>query len=143
LIELFRREVLERRASKLHGDINLALPLGWQLMGYMFLGTLVAGAIFLSAATYTRVETVSGTIVPDKGVAAVVPTRAGILTELRVSEGMRVTRGMPIARVRVAETLASGGAQSDQLSAAIAVQRESLGSQSEALSRVYGQVRAR
>lgn len=143
MIELFRKEVLTRRASRLHGDINLALPVSWQLLGYLFLAALATGAVFLFSATYTRVEVVAGVVTPDKGVTAVTPSRTGVITDLYVVEGTRVARGAPIARIRVTETLASGGAASDRQSAALDAQQEGLESQSQALGRVYEQERAR
>jgi len=143
LIELFRKEVLTRRASRLYGDINLALPVSWQLLGYLFLAALATGAVFLFSATYTRVEVVGGVVTPDKGVAAVTPSRTGVIIDLYVVEGARVARGAPIARIRVTETLASGGAASDRQSAALDAQQEGLESQSQALGQVYEQERAR
>lgn len=143
MIELFRKEVLERRGSRLLGEINLALPVGWQLLGYLFAAAVIAAVVFLSFASYTRFETVQGSVVPDGGVAAVVPSRGGVVTELYVADGRTVAAGQPIAKVKVSEILASGGASSDQLSAAILAQEKGLASQTSAQSRVarVGEVR--
>src|SRR5687767_11355358 len=31
---LFRQEVLEQRADRLHGDVSIAVPISWQIIGY-------------------------------------------------------------------------------------------------------------
>jgi membrane fusion protein len=119
------------------------LPVGWQFFGYLLLAMLVAGGAFLAASAYARVITVAGVIVPDEGVAAVVPSRAGVLTELRIREGTPVEAGTPIARIRVTETLGSGGAASEQLASALATQERNLEQQTDALGLVSDQELAR
>jgi membrane fusion protein len=106
---LFRKEVLEHRQDRLQGDVSIAVPVSWQVIGYTLLGALVIALGFLFTANYSRVETVTGAIVLDKGVASIVPSRAGVVSELLVREGQRVQRGAPLARVRSEEDMAGGG----------------------------------
>lgn len=134
MIELFRKEVLERQGTRLQGDIFLALPLRWQALGYLLFASLVAASVFLFTTSYTQYENVSGVVAPEKGVAPVVPTRPGLLVELLVQEGSRVTRGMPLARVRVAEVTTSGQGTAEQLETAIAGQERSIRGEAEALA---------
>ena len=112
VIELFRREVLERQGNRLLGEINLALPLGWQAPAYLLGAVALAGALFESTASYTRLATVPGRLIPEAGVAVILPSRAGVLREVYVREGSVVRQGQPLASVRVAEVLTSGGASS-------------------------------
>ncbi|WP_375398004.1 hypothetical protein [uncultured Sphingomonas sp.] len=87
---LFRTEAVQRRNERLHGTIIIATPLAWQIIGFLMLGSLVGTAAFLSIASYARVETVSGVITLDKGVATILPSRAGVVLNVLVKEGQRV-----------------------------------------------------
>lgn len=119
---LFRKEVLDARASRLHGDINLAVPVSWQAIGFLLSAGLGVSVVFLGTSTYARVETVSGTIEPASGVAAVVPTRAGVITEIMTRDGASVNIGDPLLRIRVEDALQSGEVLGEQLVSALADQ---------------------
>lgn len=97
---MFRREVLDRRANRLHGDVHLAVPISWQLIGLALLASLGAALLFLSFASYSRVENVSGAIVLDRGIASIVPTRPGIVAALDVREGQQVKAGARLGEIR-------------------------------------------
>lgn len=133
-MSLFRKEVLENRADRLHGEVSLALPMSWQVIGYLFFAALIAAALFLSLASYARTETVAGAIVADRGVAEIVPTRAGVVTKVWVKDRQLVAPGTPLVSVRAEETLISGGSAQEQAIAVIAQQDASLASQSRAIS---------
>ncbi len=130
---LFRSEAIAFRAERLNGEINLALPLGWQAIGYLLLSMLLITAIFLFSASYARVETVSGQITPDKGIAVAVPTRAGVVSEIFVREGQAIAKGAPVARISSEETLSSGQSAQNSMSSSLAIQDARLFDQSSAL----------
>ena len=132
-IPLFRPEALAARKERLHGDISLAIPLSWQLIGYLLGGVLVAAAAFLALASYSRVETVTGSIVVDKGTAQIVPTRAGVIADLTVQDGTQVSAGDVVARVRSEEDLASGGTAPQRILDALAQQSHQLDSQASSV----------
>ena len=100
---LFRKEALQHRADRLHGDVSLAVPLGWQLVGYLLLAALIISVGFLATASYARVENVGGAIVLDRGVAAIVPSRPGIVTDVLVRDGQAVRAGDALVRIRSEE----------------------------------------
>ncbi|HEX6374422.1 MAG TPA: HlyD family efflux transporter periplasmic adaptor subunit [Allosphingosinicella sp.] len=129
-IPLFRKEVLEQRANRLHGDVHVAVPLSWQVVGYLLLAALVAAFIFLALASYARVEIASGTIVLDRGVAAVVATRPGVVTAVRVRETQRVEAGAPLVDIRAEENLATGGTAAARILDSLSQQDAELGRQS-------------
>jgi membrane fusion protein len=143
LSQLFRKEAIEHRVDRLHGDINLALPIGWQVIGYLFLAALISAILFLASASYAKIETVPGVIIPDKGVAIAVPTRPGVLTTLMVVEGQSVKEGQVIARIKSSETLNSGVLAPEQMASAINAQDVGLQSQSSALDVATSADRAR
>lgn len=126
---LFRKEVGEHRAERLHGDVSIAVPISWQLIGYTLLAALAAALVFLFSASYSRVEAVSGAIVLDKGVASIVPSRKGIVTVLQVREGQKVKAGEPLLQIRSEEAMASGGTAPRRVIDALAEQDRRLADQ--------------
>ena len=64
---MFRTETVTTHRNRLSGDVAIAVPVGWQSIGYLIFSGIVAGGLFLSVASYSRVETVAGTITPDTG----------------------------------------------------------------------------
>jgi membrane fusion protein len=106
---LFRREVADFRRDRLHGAVNLTLPLTWQLIGFVFLAALIGAGAFLYFGSYTRVQVVRGTITLDAGIATIVPTREGVVERLLVHEGQVVRRGEPLIVVRSEEDMVAGG----------------------------------
>lgn len=129
-VTLFRKEVLDRRADRLPGDIGLDLPLSWHLIGFTLLAALIAAVAFLAMAPYARVETVSGSIVLDRGVAPVMPSRAGIVMAVDVSDGQTVRAGQALATIRSEENVAPGVTAPDEVIRAIAAQDAGLARQS-------------
>ncbi len=131
---LFREEVIAHRADRLHGDVNLALPVSWQIIGYGLLGALVIAATFLSLASYARVETVAGSIVADRGVATIVPTRAGVIDDIGVQENEVVAANTPLVRISADDRLSSGAATQESVIDSIREQDKGLALQSRQLS---------
>jgi membrane fusion protein len=130
---LFREEAIRHRADRLHGNVNIATPIAWQLIGVLLLAALVVTIIFLSVASYSRVEFVSGTIALDKGVATIVPTRAGVVDSILVGEGQRVEAGQKLAVVRAEESLINGAAAPQRIRDALNRQDTELADQSQLL----------
>lgn len=117
-MSLFRPEVLAHRADRLHGDVSLALPVSWQVIGLGLLAALAAAVTFLAVASYSRVEAVSGTITTNRGVAGIVPAHAGVIESIEVSDGQLVSTGTRLVRIRATDILSNGeGAQANLLSA--------------------------
>ena len=110
----------------------VAVPVAWQSIGYLIFGAVALGALFLSLASYSRVETVSGIVTPDAGIAAIVPTRAGIITALAVREGQNVPAGAALATIRAEEDGAAVHSPATLVQNAIARQDASLAAQSDA-----------
>jgi membrane fusion protein len=127
---LFRREAIQHRAERLYGDVNLAVPLSWQVIGYLLLAGLVTALFFLTTASYARVETVSGAIVLDRGVASILPTRRGTIAAINVREGQRVRAGDPLVGIRSDEDMTGGSTTSGRIIEALERQDERLASQS-------------
>jgi membrane fusion protein len=131
---LFRREALDHQADRIYGEVQIVLPGSWQLIGYLLLGTLVAGGTFLALASYARVETVSGAIVPDGGIVTIVSTRAGIITTVPVDNGYKVTQNSPLVSINAEEFGLSGVSSQQQIVDAVA-HREAIGATQSAAVR--------
>lgn len=122
------------RAERLSGDVAITAPASWQAIGYLLFGCVASAAAFLSIATYARVETATGTIVPDAGIAAIVPPRSGLVSSLLVHDGDFVAARAELASIRVEEDGPAGLSASARLEAAIARQDSNLAAQLEATS---------
>ncbi|MEO1220140.1 MAG: HlyD family efflux transporter periplasmic adaptor subunit [Pseudomonadota bacterium] len=132
---LFRSEVLNQRKDRLSGDVSIAVPMPWQIIGYLIFGSVIVALIFLSLASYSRVETVTGVVVPDRGVASIIPTRGGTITEIMVADGQRVEAGTRLVAIRAEEDSASGLSAAALTEQAIAQQDASLAAQLAASQR--------
>lgn len=130
---LFRSEATIFRSDRLSGDVALAVPVAWQSVGYLIFGGVAAGLLFLSLASYSRVETVNGQIVPDSGVSSILPTRSGIVAGLVVHDGQKVVAGAELASIRAEEDSATNTSPAALVEAAIARQDASLTLQSDAV----------
>lgn len=128
---LFRKEALDYRADRLHGDVHLAVPMSWQLIGYLLLAALIIAVLFLLGASYARVETAVGVVVLDTGVVQIVPTRAGVVTALSAREGQIVQAGQPLVSIRAEEDLAHGATMPRQVLDAVNEQDQHLSAQGQ------------
>ncbi len=140
---LFRQEALNHRADRLHGSVNIATPIAWQIIGFLLLAALVVIVVFLSVASYSRVEVVPGQIALDRGVATIVPSRAGIVLGIDVTEGQQVKAGQKLAVIRAEEDLIGGATAPDRIRDALARQDARLDEQSNLLLQAAGADRAR
>lgn len=128
-MDLFRAEVTAARRDRLHGDISLAVPMSWQLIGFLLFSAIIVAIIFVASASYSLVETVSGAIVIDKGTAPIVATRPGVITEIGIKEGQQVAPGQLLARVRSEEDLAGGSTAPQRVIESLRKQDQQLGTQ--------------
>ena len=126
--------MLTQRSDRLTGDVAVAVPVQWQVIGYFLFGSVAITVLFLALASYARVETATGTIMPDKGVSPVVPTRAGVIAALDVRDGQDVAAGAALATVRAEEDSADGRSTAEQVQAAVSQQDASLAAQMTASS---------
>ena len=110
---LFREEALHHHAQRLHGSVHIYTPMSWHVIGALLLVLLIASGIFLSLASYPKVQTVFGVITLDKGVAKIGASRAGTISQLLVAEGQTVRIGQELAEIRIDEqpiaSLGAGG----------------------------------
>jgi membrane fusion protein len=127
---MFRVEVEAARADRLTGEVIVTLPRAWQWVGVILLGTVAAALLFLSFASYARVETATGTIVPEAGVVSVMSNRPGVIANLPVRDGQMVLAGTVLASIRADIDSSAGPSFDEQVRRAIIRQDQSLAAQS-------------
>jgi membrane fusion protein len=111
---LFRRAALRAPRRRLLGDVIIAQPPAFVTLTAIIAATVTAAAVFLSAASYARKETVVGYLSPDRGIVRVHPPRRGIVGRLYVSEGNLVSAGAPLVSL-LGDRKTGGGIDVDAL----------------------------
>src|SRR5262245_30452776 len=106
--DLFRKEAVLNATRRLPGPVMLATPLSVRTLGAFFAGILVAAVVFASFATYARKTTVTGWLVPDKGMIRATASAPGVVLSFAVKEGDTVERGAKIAEIRVSAETSAG-----------------------------------
>lgn len=109
----------------------MAVPMGWHLTGYLMAGMLAAVLIFLSTASYSRIVPATGVIRPDKGIAAVIPPRSGVIMQMMVEDGDHVDAGQDLIAVRSEDYLVSGESASEMVARILQRQNANIDQQLE------------
>lgn len=91
--QLFRREVLESRKTAALGDILLINPPSFFILTAAACLLVAAALTYLCQGEFARRETVTGYLVPDKGLVVVYPAHAGVISDRRVQDGDVVAPG--------------------------------------------------
>ena len=107
-MELFRKQAIEHQGNRLYGDVALTTPVStWALTG--LIGTIIAGiGIALFLGSYARKETVSGWLIPDKGLVKIVSPQLGTIATVHVEEGQAVDAGAHLITLDL-DTVFAGG----------------------------------
>lgn len=93
---LFREQVIEQKADRLHGDVLLLPRTRHSVLIAFLLAWLLAAAAWLVTSTYARKETVSGWVEPPAGVVRLYPKASGQIKQILVQEGDSVQEGQPL-----------------------------------------------
>lgn len=105
---LFREQVIEQKADRLHGDVLLLPRVHHSVLIALLLVWLLAVAVWLTTSTYARKETVSGWLEPPTGVVRLYPKASGQVRQILVQEGEMVQEGQPLIVIDGDRTLADG-----------------------------------
>lgn len=107
---LFRPEVVAHSKRRLAGEVMLAAPLPATLLGWMLAAIALAALAFAAWATYARTASVSGWLVPNKGLIRAATPATGLIQSILVSEGEIVPQGRRLAEIDLAAETAEGNA---------------------------------
>ncbi|GKX61788.1 secretion protein [Pragia fontium] len=90
---LFRQEALQAEKQKWLGSVMLSTPLTLKFFTFFVCTTTVFIVVFCVLFSYTRKQTVTGQLVPDKGVIKVYSQQYGVVTDKKIKEGELVNKG--------------------------------------------------
>ena len=110
---LFRQEVIEKKAHRLEGTISLVQPPVFKSLTLLIVLVVVVSIVFLSLGSYTRKEKVSGVLQPNTGLVKLGAPQSGIVAKLMVQEGQQVKQGQPLIRI-ISEKHGSDGIELNQ-----------------------------
>jgi membrane fusion protein len=105
---MFRQAAIHNQNARLNGEVVIARRPQATLLTAALCIMVIAIMTFLSVASFSRKETVSGYLKPDQGLAKVSSSRAGVVKALYVEEGQLVNTGDRIALAALPEQLARG-----------------------------------
>lgn len=98
---LFRKESIDHKRRKLHGEVILVQPVGFFVMTALFFAVTAVLVFFLMNGEYKRKETVVGFINPSNGLSVIRADQGGRLTQVFVSEGDFIEAGAPLFESRI------------------------------------------
>jgi membrane fusion protein len=107
---LFRPEAVAHSTRRLAGEVLLAAPLPAKLIGLALAGIVLAAALFASIATYARTASLSGWLIPDRGLIRAAAPATGLIQAVLVAEGDIVPQGHRLAQIAVAAEIEGGNA---------------------------------
>src|SRR5690606_19235789 len=100
-LPLFRQQVLDRHdTQRLRGALILSQPLAHWLFTAFLTGLVAIALAFLVRHDYARKQSVTGTLVPDRGLLELRAPAAGSIASLHVAADAEVEAGTPLFIVR-------------------------------------------
>ena len=107
-MEIFRKEVVERRGNRLFGEVALSTPVStWAVM--WLIGAIVAAiAIALVTGSYARKEIIYGWLKPDKGLVRIVSPQLGTVSAVHVVENQDVGKDDSLVTMNLDTAFAGG-----------------------------------
>jgi membrane fusion protein len=107
---LFRPEAIAHNTRRLAGEVLLAAPLPATLVGFVLAAAVLSAATFACFATYARTASLSGWVIPDRGLIRAAAPAAGLIQKVLVSEGDIVPEGQRLAEIKLAAETREGNA---------------------------------
>jgi membrane fusion protein len=126
---LFRPEVIDHRADRLHGEVILTQTLNTRVLTALLAAVVAAAAIWLTIGQYARIETARGILVTTAGSSKVFALRAGVVSSLLVKDGDRVAVGQKLALIESEQPNQSGARYSAEGAASLSEQEQLAGQQ--------------
>ncbi|HFW3090771.1 TPA: HlyD family secretion protein, partial [Salmonella enterica subsp. enterica serovar Reading] len=96
---MFRKDFLAQKRNEWLGDVHIASPLSYNIIGVYSLILFITIVLFLFFGHYTESEKAQGNVLPDKGLINVNSNETGFINEIFVSNGEYIKRGMPLFSV--------------------------------------------
>lgn len=107
---LFRQQAVAYQARSLEGEVLLSLSVRTRILVASAAVVIALALGFAALASYARIETVPGWVVPEGGLIRVTARQGGTVERLDVTEGQRVAVGQSLAVLRLSQDTDSGDA---------------------------------
>jgi membrane fusion protein len=124
-LPLFRPEVMAERQTQWLGTVLLKPKLSI----FIFVGAATIAAVvilsLLFVGSFTRKAHISGWLVPEQGLARIFAPQSGVVMQLLVAEGAKVTAGAPLV-VLSSEVQSEAGATREAVVQRITSRRDSM-----------------
>ena len=108
---LFRPEAIAHKTQRLHGAVVLTRTWSYSALTAFFCCIIAALVAFACLAGFTRKESVSGIVVPDRGVIRLAAPQSGIVAKVHAKEGQPVQAGDPVFILSGERTSQQGNTQ--------------------------------
>ena len=128
---LFRPQAVSYQSRSLDGEVLLSLSMRMRVLIVLAVVVVCGAVIFAAKASYARIETVVGWVVPEGGLIRVTAPRGGVIQALSVSEGDQVRAGQSLAQLRLSADL-EGGSAGQALQTQLSAQIDAVRAQAEA-----------
>ena len=136
---LFRHEVLDQHRTQWLGAVLLEPKVSSRVSVALSIASAIAIIALLTFGSYTRKERISGWIVPERGIARVLPPQPGVVQSIAVKEGARVSKGDPLIVLSTELQTESVGATGEEVVRQLTSRRNNLVAQKETEQRLERQ----
>ncbi|CAN7291898.1 HlyD family efflux transporter periplasmic adaptor subunit [Pseudoduganella sp. LjRoot289] len=109
--DLFREQAIIHKSHRFHGTVLLARTWSYPALTLLFCAIIAAVIAFALNFGFSRKETVSGMLVPERGTVRLATPQAGVVTRLFMREGQPVRPGDPLYLLSGERTSAAGATQ--------------------------------
>jgi len=123
---LFRKEALQSGTQKDLGSVIVVSPPSLRVASACALLFCIVLVLFMTFASYTRREAVTGVLVPEGGLIKVFAPQVGVVQDLLVTEGQQVQAGATLLTLVSDTQNGEAGANQDAISRLIARRNNSL-----------------
>ncbi|WEF25815.1 HlyD family efflux transporter periplasmic adaptor subunit [Paracoccus sp. S3-43] len=130
-VPLFRKQAVAYQSRSLDGEVLVSLSMRMRVLIVLATVVVCGAVIFAATASYARIETVVGWVVPEGGLIRVTAPQGGVIQTLSVSEGDEVRVGQSLAQLRLSADLEDGSA-GQALQLQLSAQIEAVRAQAEA-----------
>jgi membrane fusion protein len=108
---LFRDEACSEGYRAIFGRVLICQPWGYTVAACIAITIIVAMCSFFYLGSYARKVRVSGVLMPEGGILRLVSNSAGVITEVKVSDGAKVKKGEILFVVSAERVSFLGGTQ--------------------------------
>ncbi len=98
---LFRKEVLDARKNRSHGNVFINTPVNYKLLTIGISVFMISLLWFISCAEFSEKYVVKGYLESTKGVASVFPIKQGVIETCFVKQGDLIKKGDPLFLVNI------------------------------------------